>query len=48
MPPVPTSLASAWNLPLIESQYLAWQQDPASVDREWQIFFSGLTENTRA
>ena len=42
MPPVPTSLASAWNLPLIESQYLAWQQDPASVDREWQIFFSGF------
>ena len=42
MPPVPTSLAGAWNLPHLEEQYLAWQQDPNRVDPEWRIFFTGF------
>jgi 2-oxoglutarate dehydrogenase E1 component len=42
MPPAPTSLASAWNLPHLEEQYLAWQKEPTSVEHEWRIFFAGF------
>ena len=26
----------------IESQYLRWQQNPASVSKDWQFFFKGF------
>ncbi len=39
------SVSSAFagiNVNLIEEMQARWQQDPASVEREWQIFFAGF------
>ncbi|MDA3963459.1 MAG: 2-oxoglutarate dehydrogenase E1 component [Planctomycetota bacterium] len=36
------SFATRWNLDLLEEQYARWQQDPASVEKDWQFFFAGM------
>jgi 2-oxoglutarate dehydrogenase E1 component len=36
------TVATRWNLDLIESAYERWQKDPASVDESWQRFFEGF------
>jgi 2-oxoglutarate dehydrogenase E1 component len=37
-----TSLASRWNLDVVEATYEQWQRDPSSVDEKWRIFFEGF------
>ncbi|HTM21766.1 MAG TPA: thiamine pyrophosphate-dependent enzyme, partial [Kofleriaceae bacterium] len=39
---VPTGLGSTWNASQLEDMYERWKQDPASVDRDWQLFFAGF------
>jgi 2-oxoglutarate dehydrogenase E1 component len=39
---VPSALGSTWNLSQLEEMYERWRQDPASVDRDWQLFFTGF------
>jgi 2-oxoglutarate dehydrogenase E1 component len=36
-----STVASSWNLELIEDYYQRWSQDPSSVDSSWQNFFEG-------
>jgi 2-oxoglutarate dehydrogenase E1 component len=36
------SFATRWNLDAIEEAYQRWQHDPASVEKDWQIFFEGF------
>ena len=33
---------TVWNLAHLEEQHARWQADPASVEREWQVFFQGF------
>src|SRR4051794_26907119 len=35
------TVASRWNLDLIEENYRRWRDDPASVDGSWRDFFEG-------
>jgi 2-oxoglutarate dehydrogenase E1 component len=35
------TVASRWNLDLIEEYYRRWRQDPASVEESWRFFFEG-------
>jgi 2-oxoglutarate dehydrogenase E1 component len=35
------SLATRWNLDVIESAYESWKRDPESVDPSWRAFFEG-------
>ena len=37
----PSSI-TRWNLDQIEAQYQQWQQDPSSVEEDWQYFFAGM------
>ncbi|HEX8199505.1 MAG TPA: 2-oxoglutarate dehydrogenase E1 component, partial [Isosphaeraceae bacterium] len=37
-----STVASRWNLELIEENYRRWQADPASVEASWQAFFEGF------
>ncbi|CAN5254743.1 2-oxoglutarate dehydrogenase E1 component [soil metagenome] len=37
-----TSLASRWNLDVVEAAYEQWQRDPSSVDEKWRILFEGF------
>lgn len=36
------TVASRWNLDLIEEQHRRWETDPATVDETWRIFFEGF------
>jgi 2-oxoglutarate dehydrogenase E1 component len=36
-----STVASRWNLDLIEENYQRWRNDPASVDETWRTFFEG-------
>ena len=36
------SFATPTNLDVLEAQYAQWKADPASVSREWQLFFEGF------
>src|SRR5215813_8522346 len=36
-----STVASRWNLDLIEANHQRWRNDPASVDESWRIFFEG-------
>jgi len=36
------TIASRWNLDVVEAAYQAWRQDPSSVDANWQQFFEGF------
>src|SRR3982750_3615957 len=36
-----STVASRWNLDLIEENYRRWQADPASVEATWRAFFEG-------
>ncbi|HEY2156509.1 MAG TPA: 2-oxoglutarate dehydrogenase E1 component [Isosphaeraceae bacterium] len=36
-----STVASRYNLELIEDQYQRWRDDPKSVDETWQFFFQG-------
>ncbi len=36
-----STVATRWNLELIEENYQRWRNDPASVDETWRIFFEG-------
>jgi 2-oxoglutarate dehydrogenase E1 component len=36
-----STVASRWNLDLIEENYRRWRDDPASVDESWRVFFEG-------
>ena len=36
-----STVASRYNLELIEDQYQRWRDDPTSVDETWQFFFQG-------
>src|SRR5437773_695032 len=36
------TFATRWNLDAIEEAYRRWQNDPASVDQDWQFFFEGF------
>jgi 2-oxoglutarate dehydrogenase E1 component len=36
-----STVASRWNLDLIEENYRRWRDDPASVEETWRIFFEG-------
>ncbi len=36
------AFASPAHLEVLESQYARWQQDPNSVERDWQLFFQGF------
>ncbi len=36
-----STVASRYNLELIEDQYQRWRDDPKSVDETWQFFFEG-------
>ena len=38
----PSSFASITNVQHLEELYAKWQADPASVDRDWQTFFTGF------
>ena len=38
----PISFASVSNLQHLEDLYAKWQADPASVDHDWQTFFTGF------
>ncbi len=35
------TVASRWNLDLLESYYQRWRNDPASVEESWRYFFEG-------
>ena len=35
------TVATRWNLELIDDQYQRWQHDPTSVDATWRAFFDG-------
>jgi 2-oxoglutarate dehydrogenase E1 component len=35
------TVASRWNVDLIEDYYDRWRKDPASVEESWRIFFEG-------
>ena len=37
-----TSIAARANLELIDENYQRWQEDPASVDPGWSVFFEGF------
>ncbi|MEO6810664.1 MAG: 2-oxoglutarate dehydrogenase E1 component, partial [Isosphaeraceae bacterium] len=37
-----SSVASRWNLDLIEANYQRWRHDPISVEDSWQSFFEGF------
>lgn len=37
-----STVASRWNLDLIEENYQRWRNDPDSVDDSWRIFFEGF------
>jgi 2-oxoglutarate dehydrogenase E1 component len=41
-----SSVASRWNLELIEAQYQRWREDPASVEESWRTFFEGYELGT--
>src|SRR5579862_2421368 len=36
------SVATRWNLDLLDDQYQRWCKDPSSVDESWRIFFEGF------
>ncbi|MDE2508671.1 MAG: 2-oxoglutarate dehydrogenase E1 component [Planctomycetota bacterium] len=36
-----STVASRWNLELIEANHQRWLRDPASVDETWRVFFEG-------
>ena len=36
------TFAGRWNLDAIESAYIRWLEDPASVDESWRVFFEGF------
>jgi 2-oxoglutarate dehydrogenase E1 component len=36
-----STVATRWNLDLIDNQYQRWRNDPASVDESWRNFFEG-------
>jgi 2-oxoglutarate dehydrogenase E1 component len=36
-----STVASRWNLELIETYHQRWRDDPASVDESWRSFFEG-------
>lgn len=36
------TLAAVANSPLVDALYAQWKADPASVERDWQIFFEGF------
>ena len=36
------------NAPYIEDLYARYQEDPASVDAEWQAFFAGLKDDRQS
>src|SRR6266567_2837568 len=36
------SIATRWNLDVIESAYQRWREDPSSVDESWRLFFEGF------
>src|SRR3954466_6036509 len=36
-----STVATRWNLDLIEENHQRWRNDPASVDETWRIFFEG-------
>ncbi|MBX6312565.1 MAG: 2-oxoglutarate dehydrogenase E1 component [Isosphaeraceae bacterium] len=36
-----STVASRWNLDLIEEHYQRWRDNPASVDETWRLFFEG-------
>ena len=38
-----STVASRWNLDLVEANYAKWQQDPALVDETWRFFFEGYS-----
>jgi hypothetical protein len=33
--------ANQWNVDLIDQKHAAWQDDPDSVEPDWQLFFEG-------
>ena len=35
-------LAETWNSDFIDAQYKLWRNDPGSVSKDWQYFFSGF------
>ena len=35
--------ATRWNVDLIDAKYAAWQEDPDSVEPDWQMFFEGYS-----
>jgi 2-oxoglutarate dehydrogenase E1 component len=35
------TVATRWNLDLLEDYYARWRNDPASVEDSWRIFFEG-------
>jgi 2-oxoglutarate dehydrogenase E1 component len=36
-----STVASRWNLDVIEAQYQRWREDPAAVEESWRTFFEG-------
>src|SRR5262245_44818846 len=36
-----STVATRWNLDLLEENHQRWRKDPASVDETWRIFFEG-------
>ena len=36
-----STVATRWNLELIEDNFQKWRDDPGSVDESWQFFFQG-------
>src|SRR5205823_12764190 len=44
IPPIMSqgTFATRWNLDAVEENFRRWQQDPNSVDPQWQLFFEGF------
>ncbi len=38
-----STVASRWNLDVVEANYSKWQQDPEQVDATWRAFFEGYS-----
>jgi 2-oxoglutarate dehydrogenase E1 component len=36
------TIATRWNLDLIDAQYQRWRGDPQAVDESWRLFFEGF------
>jgi 2-oxoglutarate dehydrogenase E1 component len=36
------TVATRWNLDVVDAQFQRWRQDPKSVDESWQLFFEGF------